>query len=193
MTDKITVQFLRSELSKRGLSTAGVKADLLLRYNEAIGEESVTKLAEDDSHTKLPEVIDDHLPQLKEDAHADDPDSKPLGSPANKIATTAINTTHKRPLLDAEDSDEELMADAKKHKPSEDEQDLYLSTIDRSVLDFDFEKLCCISLRNYNVYCCLVCGKYLAGRGNSSHAYFHSMHENHHVFMNLETMEVCSI
>ena len=36
----------------------------------------------------------------------------------------------------------------------------YLDTIDRAVLDFDFEKLCSISLSNNNVYACLVCGKY---------------------------------
>ena len=40
----------------------------------------------------------------------------------------------------------------------------YLDTIDRSVLDFDFEKLCSISLLNNNVYACLVCGKYFQGR-----------------------------
>ena len=30
-------------------------------------------------------------------------------------------------------------------------------------LDFDFEKLCCVSLTNLNVYVCLVCGKYFQG------------------------------
>uniref|UniRef100_A0A2K5J279 ubiquitinyl hydrolase 1 n=1 Tax=Colobus angolensis palliatus TaxID=336983 RepID=A0A2K5J279_COLAP len=36
----------------------------------------------------------------------------------------------------------------------------YLDTINRSVLDFDFEKLCSISLSHINAYACLVCGKY---------------------------------
>ena len=36
----------------------------------------------------------------------------------------------------------------------------YLDTIDRGVLDFDFEKLCSISLSRINCYACLVCGKY---------------------------------
>ncbi|KAK6313198.1 hypothetical protein J4Q44_G00165450 [Coregonus suidteri] len=36
----------------------------------------------------------------------------------------------------------------------------YLDTINRSVLDFDFEKLCSISLSHINVYACLICGKY---------------------------------
>lgn len=39
----------------------------------------------------------------------------------------------------------------------------YLDTIDRSILDFDFEKLCSVSLLNNNVYACLVCGKYFQG------------------------------
>lgn len=39
----------------------------------------------------------------------------------------------------------------------------YLDTINRKVLDFDFEKLCSVTLQNLNVYACLVCGKYFQG------------------------------
>lgn len=39
----------------------------------------------------------------------------------------------------------------------------YLDTINRHVLDFDFEKLCSVSLSRINVYACLVCGKYFQG------------------------------
>lgn len=39
----------------------------------------------------------------------------------------------------------------------------YLDTIDRSVLDFDFEKQCCVTLTHLNVYACLVCGKFYQG------------------------------
>ncbi|CAG8516205.1 20077_t:CDS:10 [Racocetra persica] len=67
---------------------------------------------------------------------------------------------------------------------------LYLDTINRHMLDFDFEKVCSVSLSNLNVYACLVCGKYFQGRGRSSHAYFHSLHEDHHVFINLHTLQV---
>ncbi len=99
---------------------------------------------------------------------------------------------------------------------------LYLDTIQRYMLDFDFEKVCSVSLSNLNVYACLVCGKYFqgtlrighngelqekyqlrlttevliiisfikSGRGPSSHAYFHSLHENHHVYINLNTLKV---
>lgn len=34
----------------------------------------------------------------------------------------------------------------------------------RHVLDFDFEKLCSVSLSHINVYACLVCGKYFQGK-----------------------------
>ncbi|XP_060573460.1 ubiquitin carboxyl-terminal hydrolase 39-like [Ruditapes philippinarum] len=63
----------------------------------------------------------------------------------------------------------------------------YLDTINRSVLDFDFEKLCSVSLSHINVYACLVCGKYYQGRGKLSHAYTHSVQDSHHVFLNLST------
>ncbi|KAI0323088.1 spindle pole body protein [Amylostereum chailletii] len=68
--------------------------------------------------------------------------------------------------------------------------DLYLDTVNRAVLDFDFEKVCSISLSNINIYGCLVCGKYFQGRGRNSYAYAHSIHEDHHVFINLETTKV---
>ncbi|KAJ3214318.1 U4/U6.U5 tri-snRNP-associated protein 2 [Dinochytrium kinnereticum] len=67
---------------------------------------------------------------------------------------------------------------------------LFLDTVNRYMLDFDFEKLCSVSLSNLNVYACLVCGKYFQGRGPTSHAYFHSVHEDHHVFVNLESLKV---
>jgi len=65
----------------------------------------------------------------------------------------------------------------------------YLGTIDRKALDFDFEKLCSVSLSKVNVYACLVCGKYFQGRGKSTHAFTHSVSESHHIFLNLETLK----
>ena len=35
------------------------------------------------------------------------------------------------------------------------------------MLDFDFEKLCSVSLSHINVYACLVCGKYFQGKDNA--------------------------
>jgi len=61
----------------------------------------------------------------------------------------------------------------------------YLDTINRHVIDFDFEKVCSISLTNLNVYSCLICGKFFQGRGRSTHAFTHSVQCGHHVFINL--------
>mmetsp|Transcript_3605 Transcript_3605/g.10831 ORF Transcript_3605/g.10831 Transcript_3605/m.10831 type:complete len:520 (-) Transcript_3605:194-1753(-) len=66
----------------------------------------------------------------------------------------------------------------------------YMDTVHRSVLDFDFEKVCSVSLETNNVYACLVCGKYYQGRGRNTHAYFHSLDQGHHVFINLDTEKV---
>ena len=61
----------------------------------------------------------------------------------------------------------------------------FLDTINRMVLDFDFEKACSVTGNNFNVYACLVCGKYFQGRGKHTQAYTHSLQEGHHVYMNL--------
>ncbi|PWN95445.1 cysteine proteinase, partial [Tilletiopsis washingtonensis] len=68
--------------------------------------------------------------------------------------------------------------------------DVYLDTINRPLLDFDFEKLCSVSLANQNIYACLVCGRYFQGRGRSSHAYFHAVDVGHRVFLNLGSAKV---
>ncbi|KAH6611228.1 hypothetical protein Trco_001248 [Trichoderma cornu-damae] len=92
--------------------------------------------------------------------------------------------------FDGEEGESAVAAPVRQSGPADGYDDLYLDTIDRNVLDFDFEKLCSISLSNINVYACLVCGKYFQGRGVKSHAYFHSLDEDHHVFINLETQKV---
>ncbi|KAF0993354.1 hypothetical protein HZS_2177 [Henneguya salminicola] len=64
----------------------------------------------------------------------------------------------------------------------------YLDTINRNMLDFDFEKLCSVSLTHLNVYACLVCGQYYQGRNKNSYAYLHSIELSHHVWINLSTL-----
>lgn len=91
------------------------------------------------------------------------------------------------------DVDEEVSAlssTKRQTEPAEGYNDLYLDTINRAVLDFDFEKLCSVSLSNINVYACLVCGRYFQGRGPKSYAYFHALEVGHHVYVNLETKRV---
>ncbi|KAJ0266933.1 hypothetical protein HA466_0008400 [Hirschfeldia incana] len=66
----------------------------------------------------------------------------------------------------------------------------YLDTVNRQVLDFDFERSCSVTMSNLNVYACLVCGKYLQGRSHKSPAYTHSLEAGHHVYINLLTEKV---
>ncbi|KAF9451371.1 cysteine proteinase [Macrolepiota fuliginosa MF-IS2] len=98
----------------------------------------------------------------------------------------------KKPRIDKEDADEDEDEDEEPVRQTDEikASDLYLDTINRAVLDFDFEKVCSVSLSNINIYGCLVCGKYFQGRGKKSYAYAHSIHEDHHVFINLETTKV---
>ncbi|GAB6018857.1 U4/U6.U5 tri-snRNP-associated protein 2 [Chamberlinius hualienensis] len=98
----------------------------------------------------------------------------------------------KRPLI--EDDEEEQAASKLLKKSAASDVDRsrncpYLDTINRHVLDFDFEKLCSVSLSRINVYACLVCGKYFQGRGTNTHAYTHSVEVGHHVYLNLQTLK----
>lgn len=63
----------------------------------------------------------------------------------------------------------------------------YLDTIQRSLLDFDFEPCCSVSLQTGpHVYGCLVCGKYFRGKSPSSPAHTHSVEESHFIFVHLD-------
>lgn len=92
---------------------------------------------------------------------------------------------------DDQDYDQPAVSGPTRQKaPAEGYSDLYLDTINRGVLDFDFEKLCSVTLSNINVYACLVCGAYYQGRGPKSQAYFHALDIGHHVFINMHTKQV---
>ncbi|KAF9469721.1 cysteine proteinase [Collybia nuda] len=105
------------------------------------------------------------------------------------INTTAVASNPAPSTLRTEEEEENEEEDS---HPLEEirASDLYLDTINRAILDFDFEKVCSVSLSNINIYGCLVCGKYFQGRGRKSYAYAHSIHEDHHVFINLDTTKV---
>ena len=66
----------------------------------------------------------------------------------------------------------------------------YISTINKMILDFDQEKVCSVSLKDNNIYSCLICGKYFHGKGKTTPCYIHSLSEQHHLFINLETREI---
>lgn len=99
---------------------------------------------------------------------------------SNKILidnTSSNNFQHDRPILNSK-----IITESP-----------YLGTIKRHLLDFDFEKVCSISLSNSNVYACLVCGKYYQGRGKQTHAFTHSLEENHHIFINLSDQRIYTL
>ena len=62
----------------------------------------------------------------------------------------------------------------------------YMSTINKTILDFESS----VSLKNNNIYSCLVCGKYFHGKGKTTPCYIHSLSEQHHLFINLETRAI---
>jgi U4/U6.U5 tri-snRNP-associated protein 2 len=52
----------------------------------------------------------------------------------------------------------------------------YLDSVNRSLLDFDFEPACCVSLaKGPNIYACLVCGKFYLGRSTKTPAFVHAV------------------
>jgi U4/U6.U5 tri-snRNP-associated protein 2 len=105
---------------------------------------------------------------------------------------TAGAPESKRPRDDFEEEEEVVK---KKGKPEVIQRTdcPYLGTINRHVLDFDFEKLCSISLSGENVYVDLVDGKYFQGRGRETHAYRHALEKSHYVWMNVEDGKVFCI
>jgi len=122
----------------------------------------------------------------KEEAEANAKTTSTNGSHREEKTVVTEAVKMKR---DLDDSDDESPAVRKKVKQKVvlSRHCPYLDTINRGVLDFDFEKLCSVSLSRINVYACLVCGKYFQGRGNNTHAYTHSVSDGHRVYLNLES------
>ena len=138
---------------------------------------------------RVDDVADQDLPP---------PPPPPEASVANgHAASNGAQTTHNGDDEEGAGSedlgDEDLnepVPSARQREPTKGYSDLYLDTINRGRLDFDFEKLCSVTLSNINVYACLVCGKYFAGRGHKTPAYFHALEVGHHVYINMETKKV---
>jgi U4/U6.U5 tri-snRNP-associated protein 2 len=152
-------------------------------------EEDMTVNSPASKRARVDDVADQDLP----------PPPPPLeASVANHhAASNGARTTHNGNGGEGADPDdlldEELdqpVPSARQREPTKGYSDLYLDTINRGRLDFDFEKLCSVTLSNINVYACLVCGKYFAGRGHKTPAYFHALEVGHHVYINMETKKV---
>lgn len=78
----------------------------------------------------------------------------------NNIGANNDNT------VDDEDDDQPLNKSNKKKLEFNSMACPYLDTVDRSQLDFDFEKICSVSLSDVNIYACLICGKYFQGQSS---------------------------
>lgn len=65
--------------------------------------------------------------------------------------------------------------------------------INRRLLDFDFEKICSVSLSPLNCYACLTCGKYFQGRSEGTPAYMHALHHEHPLYLNLKTLKAYTL
>ncbi|GAA5841857.1 hypothetical protein JCM11251_005404 [Rhodosporidiobolus azoricus] len=88
------------------------------------------------------------------------------------------------------DYEAQFRAEEERERESGRPKDLYLDTISRPSLDFDFERLCSVTLTHNHIYCCLICGRYFSGRSPSTPAYAHSIGEDHHVYINLDSQKV---
>ena len=66
----------------------------------------------------------------------------------------------------------------------------YLYTINRKALNFDDAKICSVTMNKVNIYCCLICGEFLQGRGKQSPANVHSLEMGHYLYMNVESGQV---
>ncbi|PHU25633.1 U4/U6.U5 tri-snRNP-associated protein 2 [Capsicum chinense] len=163
-----------------------------------VPEEANTKRQKvmDQSSPSLPPVAFENplLPLASYDDDEEDEDDGNRGRIAEQVINNGGNKDQNGYSPDdEEDEDDEShgRSQRKRNRAIEIRRDCpYLDTVNRQVLDFDFEKFCSVSLTNLNVYACLVCGKYYQGRGQKSHAYTHSLEAGHHVFINLRTEKV---
>ncbi|KAK2752311.1 hypothetical protein FQN55_007351 [Onygenales sp. PD_40] len=167
-----------AELSLEDASTAHSPASKRARVEDAEDEQLPAKQQPQKS------------PLLERRWEDDERNGKDILAAADQEEEEVEEGAQDVPGSDDEGEQSAISAPARQSAPMEGYSDLYLDTIQRSVLDFDFEKLCSVSLSNINVYACLVCGRYYQGRGPKSHAYFHALEVGHHVFVNMETKKV---
>ena len=160
-------------------------------------EEPLEQIAAADSpaskKVRVQDIPDDDLPPPPEEFEATHGDELSNGAPdiidadaeqhSELVEASALDEEHY-------EEDDEPVASSRQREAAEGYQDLYLDSIARTVLDFDFLRQCSVTLSNQNVYACLVCGKYFSGRGMKTPAYFHALEVGHHVYINMETKKV---
>ncbi|EFA86672.1 SAP DNA-binding domain-containing protein [Heterostelium album PN500] len=120
----------------------------------------------------------------------------PPPPPPKEETHSTVVVDNRRPMLEVDDDGDEeddpaaFINKSKKNIHRARRDCPYLDTVNRTVLDFDFEKSCSVSFVNLNIYACLVCGKKFQGKSPGSHAHYHCMQSNHHVFINLHNQKI---
>lgn len=167
---QLDLDIAKKELDKRvGQSTPFINMKkMLMQKNQLIKQ--------------LRESLNEYEPQtaLSEEDKDDWPASFLLFPPTTAMETSS-DSNKKRKLVDnnnasnnngesndhkeTKEEDEDIVETSGPRKKLTQRKDCpYLDTVKRHLLDFDFEKLCSVTLQNFNVYACLVCGKYFQGR-----------------------------
>ena len=171
----------------------------MAKRKKRVAEEPLEQTAAADSpaskKVRIQDVADEDLPPPPplEELEATNGDEPSNASPDIIDADAAQHSELvEAGALDEEEDEEEdePVASSRQREAAEGYQDLYLDSIARTVLDFDFLRQCSVTLSNQNVYACLVCGKYFCGRGMKTPAYFHALEVGHHVYINMETKKV---
>ena len=213
----LKVAELKEELKRRGLGISGKKAELVARLEEDdAGKDSgrpdaEAEPAEPASVEAEPPAKKQRLPLESQSGRmeegtvpepmetADGPLPKPnhvdapqegLVSEDDGAAAAAGGNDVDKGEHDVDDDEVALAAQNKPDRTMTTSSCPYLSTINRRLLDFDFEKACSVSLSKTNVYACLVCGRFFTGRGPSTHAYTHALQIGHCMFMRLDSGRV---
>ncbi len=192
---------LKAELQKRGQPAAGKNAELAARLEQCCRAEAAAAAAPpqvdgsaepmDAEESEAPEAAT-AAPALEERgrkrAREDSPPEAAAPPAAEPAAIAAEPAAAPAAEPAASDGDDDAPAAPAFRMPSAVRAGAgcpHLDSVRRAALDFDFEKCCSVSLSRHNVYACLVCGRYFAGRGPRTHAYTHSLEAGHHVFMRL--------
>lgn len=200
---RLKVVELKEELKRRGLAIAGKKTELVARLEEddaskgsgrrpgaieALTLPAESAPAEAERPTKRQRSSENQT-VLEHVVAADRPAQEPNPSGAGPEGRVSDGGDGGN----GGDDDDDDVALAAQNKPDciiSTSSCPYLSTINRRLLDFDFEKACSVSLSKTNVYACLVCGRFFTGRGPSTHAYTHALQIGHCMFMRLDSGRV---
>ena len=80
-----------------------------------------------------------------------------------------------------------------KHQKRALEDHFQTGDVDRTKLDFDRMRHCEVSMQDYNVFCCLICGKYLAGKHSGTPVDDHRIKKDHCLFLDLQDNQVYAL